>query len=117
MKWLDGNDAVLRWGAEELSIPYVSPLDGRMHRYYPDMIIMYKDASGNIRKEIIEIKPYKESIPTPRMSERDAQALAVNQAKWAFAKKFAEQNGATFRVLTERTLFKQKAKKAMGSAV
>lgn len=117
MKWLDQNDAVLRWGSEELRIPYVSPLDGRVHQYYPDMVIMYRDTSGTIRKEIIEIKPYKESVLTPNMSPQQQQAFVVNKAKWLYAGKFASANGATFRVLTERTMFKQKAKKAIGSSV
>lgn len=117
MKWLDSNDAVLRWGAEELAIPYISPEDGRVHRYFPDMIVMYKDADGNIKKEIIEIKPYKETVPTPRMSEHDKRAVIKNQAKWEYASNWASRNGATFRVLTERTLFKQKAAKKIGSTV
>jgi hypothetical protein len=120
MKWLDSNNAVLRWGSEELAIPYVSPLDGRVHRYFPDMVIMYLDTTGQVRKEIIEIKPYKESVATPRMSPRDAQALMVNEAKWKYASDWANRNGAVFRVLTERTLFVNrisKQKKAMGTSV
>jgi hypothetical protein len=117
MKWLDTNDAVLRWGSEELAIPYVHPFDGRVHRYFPDMVIMYVDAAGQVKKEIIEIKPYKESVETPRMSDRDRQALAINQAKWKYASEWAERNGAVFRVLTEKTLFKQKPSKKVGSAV
>ena len=117
MKWLDSNDAVLRWGSEELAIPYVHPVDGRVHRYFPDMVIMYLDTAGQVQKEIIEIKPYKESIATPRMTPRDAAALQVNEAKWKYAADWATRNGAKFRVLTERTMFKQKTKKAIGSAV
>jgi len=116
-KWLDSNDAVLRWGSEELAIPYVSPLDNRVHRYFPDMIVMYRENTGLIKKEIIEIKPYKESVETPRMSPRDAQALMVYKAKWKAAADWAERNGATFRVMTEKTLFKQKPAKQMGRAV
>lgn len=116
-KWLDGNDAILRWGSEELAIPYVHPVDGRVHRYFPDIVVMYKDKEGGIRKEIIEIKPYKETVPTPRMTERDAAALQVNEAKWKFAADWAERNGAKFRVLTERSLFLQKPKKKLGTAV
>ena len=117
MKWLYTSNAVLRWGSEELAIPYISPLDGRPHRYFPDMIIMYLDSTGAIKKEIIEIKPYKESVPTPGMSERDAQALMVNKAKWEQAALWATRNGATFRVITEKTMFRQKSKKAIGSTV
>lgn len=116
-KWLDSNDAVLRWGSEELAIPYISPVDNRVHRYFPDMIVMYRDNTGAIKKEIIEIKPYKESVETPRMSPRDAQALMVNKAKWKAAADWAERNGAMFRVMTEKTLFKQKPSKQVGRAV
>lgn len=116
LKWLDSNDAVLRWGSEELAIPYISPLDNRVHRYFPDMIIMYRDNTGAIRKEIIEIKPYKESVETPRMTPRDAQALMVNKAKWIAAADWATRNGAVFRVMTEKTLFKQKQPKQIGRA-
>ena len=104
-KWLDANEAVLRWGSEELAIPYVSPLDKRVHRYFPDIIILYKHKDGTIKKEIVEVKPYAQSVATPRMSDRDKQALIVNEAKWKAAAVYAEQMGAKFRVITERTLF------------
>jgi hypothetical protein len=117
MKYLDLNDAFLRWGSEELMIPYLSPLDGRMHRYYPDMIVMYIDNTGQVKKQIIEIKPYKESVATPKMSERDKMALIVNQAKWKAAADFASRNGATFLVITERSMFKQGKKKQIGRSV
>lgn len=112
MKWLDQNNAVLRWGSEEIAIPYVNPIkvdvNGRpkISRYFPDFIMLYRDSAGNIKKEIIEVKPYKESVITPRMSERDKMAYAVNQAKWKAASIFAESQGATFRVVTEKSMFK-----------
>lgn len=117
MKWLDTNNAVLRWGSEELAIPYVNPIKvdaaGRpkISRYFPDFIILYRDNFGNIKKEIVEVKPYKESVITPRMSDRDKEAYIVNQAKWKAAAIFAESQGATFRVITERTMFRNGAKK------
>lgn len=104
-KWLDQNPAVLRWGSEELVIPYISPLDMRQHRYFPDIILLYKHKDGSIRKEIVEVKPYSQTIATPRMSDRDKQALIVNEAKWKAAAIWAESQGATFRVITEKTMF------------
>jgi hypothetical protein len=104
-KWLDSNAAVLKWGSEELAIPYLSPLDMRVHRYFPDIIVLYKHQDGGIRKEIVEVKPYKETVLTPKATDRDKQALLVNDAKWKAAAIFAEQHGATFRVITERTMF------------
>lgn len=109
MKWLDTNPAVITWGSEEFSIPYISPLDNRVHQYYPDFIVMYKDKNGQIRKEVIEIKPHKESVATPKMTERDAKALMVNEAKWKFAAEWAEKNDAKFRILTEHSLFLNKS--------
>ena len=104
-KWLDASEAVLRWGSEELAIPYISPLDMRVHRYFPDIIILYKHKDGSVKKEIVEVKPYAQSVATPRMSDRDRQALIVNEAKWKAAADYAEKMGAKFRVITERTMF------------
>jgi TnsA endonuclease N terminal len=118
--WLDSNESVLRWGSEELYIPYVSPLDGKVHRYFPDIIVIYKHKDGNLRKEIVEIKPFKETVQTPRSTPRDLQALAVNKAKWEAATKYAAQHAAGFRVVTEKTLFKGTAARkapAVGRAV
>ncbi len=105
LKWLDNNPAILSYASEELAIPYVSPLDQRVHRYFPDFIVLYKHKDGSVRKEIVEIKPYKETVLTPKATDRDKQALAVNHAKWAAAQAFAEQMGCTFRVITEKSLF------------
>jgi hypothetical protein len=119
-KWLDANPAVMRWGSEELFIPYLSPLDGRMHRYFPDIIILYKHKDGNLRKEIVEVKPYKETVLTPKSTDRDKQALIINDAKWKAAAIFAEQHGAKFRVITEKTMFagiRQKQPPEMGRSV
>lgn len=113
MKRLDENNAVVRWASEELAIPYMNPvkLDARgrpvISRYFPDFIIMYRDATGALKKEIVEIKPMKESVMKPGMSERDKMAYVVNQAKWKAASIYAESQGATFRVITEMTMFRQ----------
>jgi hypothetical protein len=104
-KWLDQTPAVLQWASEEFSIPYLSPFDNKVHQYYPDALVIYKDKYGNLKKEIIEVKPLKETILQPRASERDKMAFILNQAKWKAAARFAEQQGMTFRVITEKTMF------------
>lgn len=119
-KWLDQNPAVLRWGSEEIAIPYISPLDMRQHRYFPDIIILYKHKDGTIRKEIVEVKPYSQTVATPRSSDRDKMALVVNQAKWKAAAIYAESQGAKFRVITEKTMFagiRQRQAPQVGEAV
>jgi len=119
-KWLDNNDAIIKWGSEELFIPYISPLDGQVHRYFPDIVLLYRHVDGSIRKEIVEIKPFKESIAAAAKSDRDKLALMVNDAKWKAAAEFASRHNATFRVVTEKTMFPRIVKRqppALGRAV
>ena len=46
MSFLDNNTNVLEWSSEEHIIPYRSPLDGKVHRYFPDFFVKknYKDS-------------------------------------------------------------------------
>ena len=104
-KWCDATPAVMQWASEEFSIPYLNPIKNRVAQYYPDALVIYRDKTGQVLKEIVEIKPYKETVLTPRASEQDKLALIVNEAKWKAAALFAEQQGMKFRVLTERTIF------------
>lgn len=110
MKWCDSNPNIIQWGSEELSIPYVSPIDKKVHRYFVDFYISVKDGSGNISKYLVEIKPYRFTLPPKqpkRQSKRFLQEVAtyaVNQAKWKFADEFCKDNGWKFLVLTEKEL-------------
>lgn len=111
MKYFDSHQDVLRWGSEEIVIPYLSPLDNRVHRYFPDFFVEYLDKDGNILKEIVEVKPLHESEERYAKNDRSKDALAVNEAKWKSASIFCEQRGMKFRVLTEKSIFHQGQKK------
>ena len=39
MKWCDTNSSVLEWGSETTVIPYKSPVDNKIHRYFVDFYI------------------------------------------------------------------------------
>jgi hypothetical protein len=104
-KFFDTHPSVYKWGSEEISIPYVKPTDGKVHRYYPDFIVVYKDKEGNLIKELVEVKPMKESVLTERSSNYDKISIAINHAKWQAAQAFCEANGMKFRVLTEQSIF------------
>lgn len=123
MKWLDMNNAVIRWNSESLAIPYVHPFltdaSGRpkIYRYFPDFVITYQDTAGQVHTEIVEVKPYKESVLSPGMSEQLKMTYAVNQAKWKAAAAFAESQGAKFRVVTEHSLFLKKIPKGRGKVI
>ena len=62
MVYCDKNDAVIQWQSEEIAIPYKSPVDGKWHRYYPDFMIKYRDATGKIRKVMVEVKIHLNSV-------------------------------------------------------
>ena len=50
MVYCDTNENILEWGSEELSLPYRSPIDNRIHRYFPDFYIKVKESTGSIKK-------------------------------------------------------------------
>ena len=46
MIFCDHTSTIVEWGSEEIIIPYRSPIDGRVHRYYPDFYIKILTKSG-----------------------------------------------------------------------
>ena len=110
MIYCDTNDKVLEWGSEEIIIPYLSPWDGRFHRYFPDFYIKVKQSSGNIKKFIIEVKPKKQTrVPKPveRKTKKwinEVKTYGINEAKWKSAVKWCKQNDMEFKILTEDDL-------------
>jgi len=105
MKWCDQNDQVVEWGSEELFIPYRSPVDGRLHRYFVDFYIKVKG-----QKYLIEIKPEK-FTREPKIPKRKTKQFlnevitwGVNQAKWKAAEEFCLDRNWKFMILTEKEL-------------
>ena len=110
MVYCDTNDKVLEWGSEEIIIPYISPWDSKVHRYFPDFYIKVKQSSGNIKKFIIEVKPKKQTRP-PKPVERktkrwinEVRTFGINEAKWKHATKWCKNNDMEFKILTEEEL-------------
>ena len=76
MVYCDDNDDIIEWGSEELVVPYVSPLDGKRHRYFPDFYIKTKNGD----KFMVEIKPKKYTKPPrPTKTKRVTKALCMKQ--------------------------------------
>ena len=110
-RWADLNENILVWGSENIIIPYVSPVDRRVHRYFVDNFIVFKDKHGNKKKFIIEIKPKKQTIKPVHSNRKkkttmlyEQKAWVVNQAKWDAAKTWADRKGYEFIILTEKEL-------------
>ena len=74
MKWCDTNENILEYASEEFWIPYRSPLDNRVHRYFPDFYIKVRESDGSIKKYIIEIKPMRQ-VNEPKVQKRKTQKL------------------------------------------
>jgi len=107
MVYCDRNDAILEWGSEEIIIPYVSPLDGRRHRYFPDFYIKVRQQNGSIKKMLIEVKPKSQCVPpkqpkrkTPRFVQ-EVRTWGVNKAKWEAAIEWCNDRQMEFKILTE----------------
>ena len=69
MVYCDKNTSVIEWGSEEIIIPYRSPKDGRIHRYFPDFYMKVKQRDGTNKKFVIEVKPKaqcKEPVKNPK---------------------------------------------------
>ena len=110
MNWCDTTPSVLEWGSEVVVIPYISPVDKRMHRYFVDFYMKIKDKNGNIEKYLIEVKPKKftqEPVKPKRVTKQFLEEVftyGVNQAKWKAAQEFCEDRRWKFIVLTEDEL-------------
>ena len=110
-RWADLNENVLAWGSENIIVPYINPLDNKVHRYFVDNYVVFKDSKGEKQKFLIEIKPSKQ-VEKPISSLRKKQSTVLyeqttwitNQAKWEAAKKWAEKKGCQFIILTEKEL-------------
>ena len=110
MKWCDQNISVQEWGSETVIVPYVSPLDKKVHRYFVDFYIKIKDKNGGIQKYLVEIKPERFTKP-PVIPERRTKKFidevfqyGVNEAKWKAAFEFCQDRNMKFIVLTEKDL-------------
>ena len=107
MVYCDNTKEILEWGSEEVIIPYVSPLDGKLRRYFPDFYIKVRQKDKTIKKMIIEVKPKAQCGP-PKTPKRKTQRFinevrtwGVNQAKWESAIEWCKDRGMEFKILTE----------------
>lgn len=113
MMYLDKHQKVLRWGSEEVIIPYRSPIDGRVHRYFPDFFVEQINRTGKKESILIEVKPKYQTIPpdlskknttTGRISRKylnEVKTWGVNSAKWAAAEEYCKDRGWKWQIMHE----------------
>lgn len=109
MKFCDINPNIIQWSSEQVIIPYVNPLDGKVHRYFVDNFVTIKEGDV-IKKYLVEIKPSNQLLP-PKTKYRKKSNLIyeqtmyiTNQAKWKFAREWCCKKGYEFIIITEKHL-------------
>jgi len=110
MSRFDADPNVVEWSSEEMFIPYLSPIDGRLHRYFPDFIVKIKNKDGVIETKMLEIKPMSQTRPPERQTNitkryiTEVKTWGVNEAKWKAATEYCKDRKWSFHVITEREL-------------
>lgn len=99
--WLESSPRVVRWGSECMVIPYMF-IDEKTHRYYPDF---YMEMTNGDRV-VVEIKPSSQTRPPvgPTPSAYAIKEWQKNTCKWRAARKFCEDRGMKFMIITENTI-------------
>lgn len=109
-KYCDINKYIKKWSLEPFCIPYLSPKDGKIHRYFIDFFIEF----SNGQKFLVEVKSFNETREPKIPGKKSEKALlnyqkalltyAVNKSKWDSATQFCKEKGLTFIILTENEL-------------
>ena len=107
--WCDDNPGILKYSSEETVIPYVSPVDGRYHRYFIDFKVTMNTKEGQ-KTVLFEVKPEKQMSPpvkgkkVTRSYVKESVTYAVNEAKWLAAKEYCNKRGWEFVIINEYDL-------------
>lgn len=107
-KYLDENTNIHRWGFETIKIPYLSPIDNKVHQYIPDFIVETLNHNKETEITIIEIKPKKQTkdpSTKKRKTLQECVTYSINKVKWEHTLTFCEKRGWKFKIITEKELF------------
>ena len=109
MQKLDAHPDVVSWSSEEIIVPYRSPIDGRIHRYFVDFVFT-KINNGKKETVMAEIKPYNQTMPPPKQQKTNKRYInevvtwGINEAKWKAAQEYCADRGWKFQIITEKEL-------------
>ena len=112
MSYLDKHSDVILWSSEEFCIAYRSPIDGKVHRYFPDFWVKKKNRDGRINIAVLEVKPKAQCNPPlmelrkkhPRRFINQVKTYGINEAKWKAADHFCKDRNWDFKLITEDNL-------------
>lgn len=112
--YMDNEPRVLKWNVEGTTIPYEMMVNDKWTtmRYHPDVYCEIQKTDGTITKNLIEIKPYNETIPPEYPKRVTAKSLETheyrmkmflkNMNKWKAAKVYCDKRGIDFHIMTEK---------------
>ena len=137
-RWCDLSPSVIRWGSEVVAIQYRDPGSVDLNEcrkyglnpgdpnqwpiknYYIDFYIEFlsdenENGESHLEKVLIEVKPFKETLPPEPVSEsaklkekkrfnEAAKTYLRNREKWRAAQAYAEKHGVKFAIWTEKSL-------------
>lgn len=111
MRYLDKHPHVIKWASEEVIIPYRSPIDGKIHRYFPDFYVEQINKDRKKQKILIEVKPKYQTMPPAVQNTKrnkptkrylnEVKTWGVNKAKWDAAEEYCKDKGWTFQIMHE----------------
>jgi len=110
MMYLDHTKEIVSWGSEEIIILYRSPIDGKIHRYFPDFIVTKINKEGKKETALIEVKPASQTKPPARQEKptkryiTEVTTWGINEAKWKAASEYCKDRGWAFHIFTEKEL-------------
>lgn len=112
MNRFDSDPQIIWWSSEETIVPYRSPVDNRIHRYYVDFTVRLNTLDGRTKTLLIEVKPLYQTMP-PVLTEgkkksktyiKQVMTWGVNSAKWKAAREYCKDRGYEFIIMTEKEL-------------
>lgn len=110
MMWFDTHPDVLEWSSEEIVIPYRSPIDGKVHRYFPDFYVRKRNKDGAVETIIVEVKPYAQTQEPKKQKKvsksyiNEVKTWGINSYKWKAARDYCEDRKWKFQIITEKEL-------------
>ena len=112
--YMDHNKNVIEWSNETVVVPYLFKIDGKVHRYYPDVVCKAKSGEGIVTmmlevkpkwQTVAPTKPKNRSISRKERYEKDMYTYVKNECKWEAAEAFCAKNGYIFKIITEDDIF------------
>jgi hypothetical protein len=101
---------VIQWSSEELTIRYISPIDGKVHRYFPDFVVKRRNKEGKIETLVLEVKPLEQTKEPKKQTKitkkyiNEVKTWGINKYKWEAARKYCEERDWKFQIITEKEL-------------